>query len=233
VFVNTILHWLLRCSGGPPWSSIQTEHLLSTSKFLALPPFFDQLSKSAEQSDRSHKTLAKAEPSTLTLMSNLREREYRASPLLHPANFPYSEQPNALSAYNICYQEQATGSMLRDSQLIFVRVLGWMLFYALSENILQDLSAAILSCSGNSEKIWGLGKFYVDFWIRTCENATTLLSPLSHVSVFLVRKYKGKTSNVSGNISRPFFGTVAAEVEAKLVPYPSSHSVAKDNVSLF
>ena len=172
-------------------------------------------------------------PCTLTLMSNFREREYRASPLPHPTDFPFSEELNALSAYNICYQQQATGSTLGDTQLIFVRVLGWMLFYAISKNMLLDLSKSIFSCSGNSEKICDLGKFYVDFWIRTCEYATTSLIPLSHVSVFLVRKYKGKTPNISGHVSRPSFDTVAAETKAKLVQYPSSHSVAKDNVSSF
>jgi len=55
----------------------------------------------------------------------------------------------------------------------------------------------------------------------------------SHAVVSLVRKYKGKTPNVSGHVFPPSSDTVAAEIEAKLVPYPSSHSIAKENVGLF
>ena len=168
-------------------------------------------------------------------MSSLDDREYKQSPLPHPRDFPSSDQTNILSAYRICYQKQETES-LRHSQLIFIRVLGWMLFYALTEEILLDLSMAILSCSEDSEKLCNLGKFYVDFWIRTCEYAThttSLVIPLSHAVVSLVRKYKGKTPAVSGHVSPPSFDTVAAEIKAKLVPYPPSHSVAKENVGLF
>jgi len=58
---------------------------------------------------------------------------------------------------------------------------------------------------------------------------------LSHAVVSLVRKYKGKTPNVRspGMFLPPSFDTVAAEIEGKLVPYPSSHSIAKENVGLF
>ncbi|KAK7439333.1 hypothetical protein VKT23_017559 [Stygiomarasmius scandens] len=142
---------------------------------------------------------------------------YGTTPLLPPSSADiqnlFGPQSDVLHAYSLCYQEQErlTEVGAETEPLIHIRVLGWIFVFSPTSPMLDDLTVAVVSCNGISHKYNGLGKFCVDFWIRT------------------FRKYKGQTPKPTGHVSRPSFDKVVDMIAVELQPYPDDHSSAKKN----
>ncbi|KAF9490002.1 hypothetical protein BDN71DRAFT_1455270 [Pleurotus eryngii] len=123
------------------------------------------------------------------------------------AQFP---TPNALSAYNICFNfEQSASTQINNKHLIAARVLGYLMLHAPSHHALAEVVKTILSCCQSNQTLYALGEAFIVQFIRP------------------FKKYKRQTPDSSLHPSRPSFDRETAALKASIQEAPRDHSTAK------
>jgi len=142
-----------------------------------------------------------------------------------------NEDPNYLSAYNICLQceEQFAG---KENKLRYIRILGYLLLNAPNRAVRSEVTRCIHSRQDDSDVV-DLGSFFERYFILPCEFPGTILAvcmPIYPPS-FPVLKFKGRTPSPSYHPSRPSFQAVKGQIKDDIREAPKNHSDAKIRVS--
>ena len=82
------------------------------------------------------------------------------------------DQPNALSAYNICFALERNSDTAEDC--MHARILGYLILNAPSLDAQAEVIKAINSCSEDERRLLGLGRCFELWFIRPCELSTPL-----------------------------------------------------------
>jgi hypothetical protein len=77
---------------------------------------------------------------------------------------------NALSAYNVCLHLEEIAEAKTGKELIQARVLGYLIICAPSTTAVSELVNVIESCNNDPDKLFGLGKCFINYYIRPCKS---------------------------------------------------------------
>ncbi|TDL22066.1 hypothetical protein BD410DRAFT_789150 [Rickenella mellea] len=128
-----------------------------------------------------------------------------------------NQSPHIASAYNICLNLEASLQADEDNgrnvsrQMIYCRILGYLIHYVPSDHGLENLLEEISSCNGDHPRLLSLGEMYFDCYIRE------------------FRASKGRTPTASNHSSRPSFNLIQDMVGDMLVATPQTHAQAEAN----
>ncbi|TFK53841.1 hypothetical protein OE88DRAFT_1656216 [Heliocybe sulcata] len=89
----------------------------------------------------------------------------------------FATLPSAISAYNTCLHYER--SVSSRQHLIFVRVLGYLLLYAPSDEALAEVARTIHSCGQDAIRLCALGEAFVHWFIRAFRKFRTRTAPSS------------------------------------------------------
>ncbi|KXN80608.1 hypothetical protein AN958_09646 [Leucoagaricus sp. SymC.cos] len=123
---------------------------------------------------------------------------------------------HVVSAYGICLRLEKSLQLAANkgdnvgNNLIFIRILGYLIHYVPTDRGLKTVIQEIVSCVDESALLL-VGKMYYDHYIRA------------------FRANKGRIPTPSNHASRPSFDTIADMINDTLVDAPQSHSDAKKN----
>ncbi|KAG7085671.1 hypothetical protein E1B28_003216 [Marasmius oreades] len=113
---------------------------------------------------------------------------------------------DSLSAYKVCLKLEGEVS---KKDVKYARVLGYMVLYPPSSNVLAKILEEIHSCGGKNATLVKLGKFYVDYYIQG------------------FKKHRTKTPASSEHASRPSFDKDKGALLAVLKEAPQDRRTAK------
>ncbi|KAH0826493.1 hypothetical protein J3R83DRAFT_5497 [Lanmaoa asiatica] len=117
------------------------------------------------------------------------------------------EDPNYLSAYNICLKYELELAGLEDKQR-FVRILGFLLIHAPNRSVRAEVAKCIHSHKDSSD-LTDIGAFF------------------EHSVILPFKKYKGRTPKPSQHPSRPSFEVTKEEIKKNITQAPKNHQDAK------
>ncbi|KAF5354223.1 hypothetical protein D9756_007008 [Leucocoprinus leucothites] len=147
--------------------------------------------------------------------------ELAMSPLPKELPLSYRHVSQFVSAYDTCLRVENDLTRRAEKngqdvmkQLIYIRILGFLLHHSPSQQGLKTVEVEINSCAGEDARLLQLGKNYFDHYIRA------------------FRTPKGPIPTPSSHPSRPSFDTIADMINDTLVEAPQSHADAKKNASL-
>ncbi|KXN81616.1 hypothetical protein AN958_04110 [Leucoagaricus sp. SymC.cos] len=126
---------------------------------------------------------------------------------------------HVVSAYDICLRLEKSLQLAANkgddvgNNLIFIRILGYLIHYAPTDQGLKTVVEEISSCIDDSALLL-FGKMYYDHYIRA------------------FRANKGRIPTPLNYASRPSFDTITDMINNTWVDAPQSHSDAKKNVGL-
>lgn len=117
----------------------------------------------------------------------------------------YREIANAINAYSICLslEQKLNGDedVERNKQnLVYCRVLGYLIQYAPREEVVTSVAADIVSCE-NDQDIFHLGKMFCYDFIAPCTFIPYVYPSLSPTRFF--------QSNFTGNLNRLTLQTIS------------------------
>jgi hypothetical protein len=141
-----------------------------------------------------------------------------------------------MSAYNICLtrERELADENVKDIKmdLIYIRILGYLLIYAPTDKAVHTLCLEIVSAEreATGRGIFEVGKIYFNHYVIACM-LPRLLCPVFYLTQSPVRSNKGRTPVPSNHASRPFFDTIADMINDTLEEAPQSRATAKRKVS--
>lgn len=145
---------------------------------------------------------------------------------------------HVVSAYNICLRLEKSLQKAIDKgesvgqDMIFVRILGYLIYFVPTDQGLNTVVQEISSCNEDSATLLAVGKMYYDHYIRACTFPSLLVQHATVSRGHLVRANKGRIPTPSTYPSRRSFDKIADAIKATLVEAPQSHAEAKKNVGL-
>ena len=165
----------------------------------------------------------------------------KALPSLRKAQEDYpqlKDSGNELKAYELVLEaeRQAAASSKQATNLIYARIVGWLLLYPIDDNpapfVGKVVSARIIGDS--TEQVYDLGRLYMNYIIPLCMSPPLKLHILRLiVCLSTVKKHRLATSGPSTPPSRSYFDALRGDIAANLLPSPKDHKAAKALVCRF
>ena len=99
-----------------------------------------------------------------------------------PSQLPprLQDNPHVVSAYNICLklerslQEATDGRQGIETNVVYIRILGYLIHHVPTDRGLRTVVHEIVSCSDDSALL-EVGKMYYNHYIRACTFASLLI----------------------------------------------------------
>jgi hypothetical protein len=144
---------------------------------------------------------------------------------------------DVVDVYDICLRLEKSFQLAVDkgedvrNNLIYIRILGYLIHYVPTNQGLKNIVEEITSCADDSALL-DVGKIYFDHFIRACTFSNLCSAYDLGLMCSPVRANRSPIPTPSNHESPPSFDTLADLIKDTLVDAPQSHTDAKMNVGL-